>query len=110
LNIVSQHDVVVVGGGTAGVAAGVAASRNGADTLLIERYGFLGGAMTAGLVNPFMTFHAGKEQIIHGVFQEIIDRLKRLEGYDERSKAFDVEAMKIVLDQMVREAGVACAR
>uniref|UniRef100_A0A7C5TJB0 CoB--CoM heterodisulfide reductase iron-sulfur subunit A n=1 Tax=Ignisphaera aggregans TaxID=334771 RepID=A0A7C5TJB0_9CREN len=102
----SQHDVVVVGGGTAGVAAAVAASRNGADTLLIERYGFLGGTMTAGLVNPFMTFHAGKEQIIHGIFQEIIDRLKRLGGYDEETKAFDVEAMKIVLDQMVMEAGV----
>jgi len=106
MNILSQHDVVVVGGGTAGVAAAVAASRNGADTLLIERYGFLGGTMTAGLVNPFMTFHAGKEQIIHGIFQEIIDRLKRLGGYDEETKAFDVEAMKIVLDQMVMEAGV----
>jgi hypothetical protein len=102
----SQHDVVVVGGGTAGVAAGVAASRNGVDILLIERYGFLGGTMTAGLVNLFMTFHAGKEQIIHGIFQEIVDRLKRLGGYDERTKAFDVEAMKIVLDQMVRGAGV----
>ncbi len=106
MNILSQHDVVVVGGGTAGVAAAVAASRNGADTLLIERYGFLGGTMTAGLVNPFMTFHAGKEQIIHGIFQEIIDRLKRLGGYDEETKAFDVEAMKIVLDQLVVEAGV----
>jgi hypothetical protein len=45
--------------------------------------------MTSGLVNPFMTFHAGKEQIIHGIFQEIIDRSKRLGGYDERTKAFD---------------------
>ncbi|MEM1990125.1 MAG: FAD-dependent oxidoreductase [Thermoproteota archaeon] len=102
----SQHDVVVVGGGTAGVAAAVAAGRNGSNTLLVERYGFLGGTMTAGLVNPFMTFHAGKEQIIHGIFQEIIDRLKRLEGYDEKTKAFDVEAMKIVADQMLEEAGV----
>lgn len=106
MNIVSQHDVVVVGGGTAGVAAAVAAGRNGSNTLLVERYGFLGGTMTAGLVNPFMTFHAGKEQIIHGIFQEIIDRLKRLEGYDEKTKAFDVEAMKIVADQMLEEAGV----
>jgi len=64
------------------------------DTLLIERYGFLGGTMIAGLVNPFMTFHASKEQIVHGIFQEIIDRLKRLGGYDDRSRAFDVEMMK----------------
>jgi len=106
LIIRSQHDVLIVGGGTAGVATAVAAGRNGADTLLIERYGFLGGTMTAGLINPFMTFHTGKEQIIQGVFQEIIDRLKGMNGYDEGTKAFDVEVMKIVADQMVREAGV----
>lgn len=106
MNIASQHEVIVVGGGTAGVAAAVAAGRNGVDTLLIERYGFLGGTMTAGLVNPFMTFHAGREQIIQGIFQEIINHLKHLEGYDEKTKAFDVEAMKIVADQMLKEAGV----
>jgi len=106
LIIFGEYDVVVVGGGTAGVAAAVASARNGANTLLIERYGFLGGTMTAGLVNPFMTFHAGKEQIIHGIFQEIIDRLKALNGYDEKTKAFDPEMMKIVCDQMVKEAGV----
>ncbi len=88
------------------MAAAVAAGRNGADTLLIERYGFLGGTMTACLVNPFMTFHAGKEQIIQGIFQEMIDRLKGMDDYDKGTKAFDVEAMKIVADQMVREAGV----
>jgi len=106
LIITSEHDVLIVGGGTAGVAAAVAAGRNGADTLLIERYGFLGGTMTAGLINPFMTFHAGKEQIIQGIFQEIVDRLKGMTGYDEGTRAFDVEVMKIVADQMVKEAGV----
>ncbi len=45
--IMSQHDVVIVGGGTAGVAAAIAAGRNGADTIPIERYGFLGGTITA---------------------------------------------------------------
>ncbi|RLI06457.1 FAD-dependent oxidoreductase, partial [Candidatus Bathyarchaeota archaeon] len=103
---ISEYDVVVAGGGTAGVAAAIAAARNGADTLLIEKYGFLGGTMTAGLVNPFMTFHAGNKQIIKGIFQEIIDHLKDMGGYDEKTKAFDNEAMKLVLDQMVKEAGV----
>jgi len=97
---------VVVGGGTAGIAAAVAAARNGARTILIERYGFLGGTMTAGLINPFMTFHAGREQIIRGIFQEIIDRLKALNGYDEKTQAFDNELLKVIADQMVREAGV----
>lgn len=106
MRITPQHDVIVIGGGTAGVAAAVAAGRNGVGTLLIERYGFLGGSMTASLVNPFMEFHAGGEQIVCGIFQEMIDRLKDLYGYDERTQAFDVEAMKLVADQMVKEAGV----
>ncbi|MBU0715649.1 MAG: FAD-dependent oxidoreductase, partial [Verrucomicrobia bacterium] len=46
--IIDEADVVVAGGGTAGVVAALAAARNGAKTLLIERYGFLGGMMTAG--------------------------------------------------------------
>mgnify|MGYP000182655310 CR=1 FL=1 len=103
---VSEYDVVVAGGGTAGVAAAVAAARNGASTILVEKYGFLGGTMTAGLVNPFMTFHAGDRQIVKGIFQEIIDRLKDMDGYDERTRAFDNEVMKLVLDQMIKEAGV----
>ena len=97
---------MVVGGGTAGVAAAVASARNGVDTLLVETYGFLGGTMTAGLVNTFMTHYAGGKQIIHGVFQEMLDRLEGLDGYDRETGAFDVEAMKLACDQMVKEASV----
>ena len=51
-----DKDVIVVGGGPAGLIAAIAAARNGADTLLIEKHGFLGGMSTAGMVANFMTF------------------------------------------------------
>lgn len=71
-----EADVVVVGGGPAGVNAAIAAGRSGAKTVLIEKYGFIGGMSTAALVYPWMTFHTtdGK-QVIAGLAQEIIDRL-----------------------------------
>ena len=101
-----DFDVVVVGGGPGGFSAAVSSARNGVRTLLVERYGFLGGMATAGLVNPFMKFHVGDEQIIGGVLQEVIDRLTALGGYDPRSRAFDPEVMKYVMDEIALEAGV----
>jgi hypothetical protein len=76
LNIFSEADVVVVGGGPAGFAAAVAASRNGAKTILLERYGHLGGMSTGGLVIVIMPLSDGTgEQPIKGLCQEVIDRL-----------------------------------
>ena len=63
-----MHDVLVVGGGNAGCAAALAAARNGARTLLVERYGFLGGTATAAMVGPWMTFHDGRERIVVGSY------------------------------------------
>lgn len=70
-------DVVVVGGGPGGIGAAVAAGRNGAKTVLIERYGHLGGMATGGLVNifPNLSDISGKQHIF-GLVQEIIDRLE----------------------------------
>lgn len=101
-------DVLVCGGGPGGICAAVSAARNGADTLLVERYGFLGGMATAGLVFPFMTRFAGKEQIIDGVFQEIIERLDAKGGYGgpEKPYQFDLETLKIVADEICVESGV----
>lgn len=104
-----QADVLVVGGGPAGVCAAVAAAEEGADTLLVGRYGFLGGMATAGLVNPFMPYWAGTEQVNAGAFQRMIDWFEELGGWSHRPNAqtaFDPEIAKLALDLMVEQAGV----
>lgn len=75
--VVREADVVVVGGGPGGFASAVAAARCGARTVLIERYGHLGGMATGGLVNifPNLSDISGKQHI-YGLNQEIIDRMK----------------------------------
>ncbi len=56
LPVVAEAEVVALGGGPAGLAAAVAAARNGAGTVIVERFGCLGGMATAGLVGPFRSF------------------------------------------------------
>jgi hypothetical protein len=101
----SEYDVIVAGGGPGGWAAGVAAARSGAKVLLVEREAYLGGMATAGLVLPFMAYHAGDVQLSAGLFQELIDRLSA-RGAMRGRHTFDDEALKLVLDEMVAEAGV----
>ena len=71
-----EADVVVVGGGPGGIGSAIAAARSGARTVLIERYGHLGGMATGGLVNiiPNLSDISGRQQI-YGLNQELIDRL-----------------------------------
>jgi hypothetical protein len=71
-----ECDVAVIGGGPAGIAAAIAAARNGADTILVERYGALGGLATGGLIILLLTMDDGEgHQVIAGLCQEFIDRL-----------------------------------
>ena len=114
-----QADVVVCGGGMAGTVAAVAAARAGAATLLIERWGFLGGSATAAAVGQFVGWktEAG-EQVVRGLAEEIVARLVRRgaspgHGYFIMSTGhrmdrveYDPEMLKLVLDEMVGEAGV----
>jgi len=114
-----EQEVLVVGGGTAGVIAAIAAARTGAKVLLIELNGLLGGTSTAGMVSSFLTFHNMKgEQIARGIPQEVVDRLLKRGGavppghlrnpYGNAFSVtpFDAEALKYVLMDMCREAGV----
>lgn len=108
-----EYDVIVMGGGPGGIAAAVSSARLGAKTLLIERYGFLGGAGTAMMVNPWMPYWAssadGKEvQVIFGVLQELIEGMTKLGmyGHPKQRAAFDPEALKVVAERLCLEAGV----
>lgn len=100
----TSYDVIVAGGGIAGVAAAISSARLGAKTLLIERYGFLGGLATAGLVNPFMTHRASTgEPLIAGLFDELRSKLTELDGLS--GSTFDAEAMKTATQEMVLDSG-----
>jgi len=108
--------VLVVGGGNAGCAAALAAARTGARTMLVERYGFLGGTATAAMVGPWMTFHSGTDRIVGGIAQEIVESLTARGGspghvhdasdYVATVTPFDPEAHKALLFELMAEAGV----
>lgn len=104
MEIGNRYDVIVCGGGLAGIAAAISSARLGARTLLIERYGFLGGLSTAGLVNPFMSYQTSDgKQLIGGIFTEIIERMSSLGAM--LGRAFDPEALKYVAQEYVLQAG-----
>ncbi len=70
--------MLVVGGGSAGLSAAVAAARNGADVLLLERFSYLGGLATGGLIILLLTMDDGAgRQTVGGLCQEIVDRMKQ---------------------------------
>jgi hypothetical protein len=81
INVFHEADVVVVGGGPGGHSAAVAAARNGAKTILIERYGHLGGMATGGIVIqiPHMS-DGGREPVIAGLSLEWLERLDAVGG------------------------------
>jgi hypothetical protein len=125
--IVAQVEVLVVGGGPAGIGAALGAARAGARVALVEQYGFLGGAATVAGVGPLMTsFSAdGQTQLIGGVFDELVRRMEAIGGATHPSKVragsaecgfyvfghdhvtpFDGEALKLVAAELMEEAGV----
>ena len=78
--VVKRYDVIVAGGGIAGIAAAAKAARSGAKTLLIERYAFLGGMAAAGMVSPFMKYETGGMQLVCGIFSELCAAMRARGG------------------------------
>jgi len=109
-----ECDVLVCGGGTAGLGAALAAARNGAKTILMERHGYCGGICVSSLVHTFdgaRNCRNNEEFVVGGIPREVIARLGQINGLalednPPETLNFDPEAMKLVSDRMLREAGV----
>lgn len=114
--IEEEIEVLVVGGGPAGVCAAVASARNGAKTLIVEQYGFLFGMATAGLVPHFNGVANPKgELVVKGIVDELVHRLKKRGGgmgylrypYWGMDVPYDPEILKTVALEMLQEEDVA---
>ena len=76
--VAARPDVLVVGGGSAGLSAAVAAARNGAEVILLERFSYLGGLATGGLIILLLTMDDGAgKQTVGGLCQETVDRMAK---------------------------------
>jgi hypothetical protein len=108
-----EYEVAVLGGGPAGIAAAVAAARAGRRTLLIERYGFLGGMGTAAGVTNFCGLHANvhgeMHRVVQGIASDLLARIDRLDGLNKPhlilgkifAQAYDTAAYKIAADDLL---------
>nr|WP_321803533.1 FAD-dependent oxidoreductase [Burkholderia sp. BCC1988] len=118
VSLFGEFDVVVLGGGPAGIAAATSAARNGSSVLIIERYGFLGGMGTAAGVTNFCGLYANVhgeiKQVVHGVTDELLDRMRDLDGLNKPhlifgkvyALSYDMSAFKCAADAMLEAAGV----
>lgn len=116
--IYAEKEVVVLGGGPAGIAAAAAAARMGCSTILVERYGFLGGMGTAAGVTNFCGFYANvygeHRQVVFGLGQGLMERMARRGGLNRPhrspggrnlAQAYDPSVYKIAADDLVLSSG-----
>ncbi|MBI1773948.1 MAG: FAD-dependent oxidoreductase [Proteobacteria bacterium] len=113
IRVARDVDVLVVGGGTSGCSAAIAAARRGAKVLLVDRYGFLGGTATAAMVGCFCGVYtcgpgSTHQLLVGGIGKEAMDRLEAIgAGYKYRHRfQVDHQMFKLVLDQWTAEAGI----
>ncbi len=116
--IIGEYDVVVLGGGPAGITAAAAAASHRSNVLLVERYGFLGGMGTAAGVTNFCGLHANVRgeirQVVHGVADQLLARIERLGGLNAPhlvlgkifAQAYDTAAYKCAADDLLLSSGV----
>jgi hypothetical protein len=116
--VFGEFDVVVLGGGPAGIMAAAAAARGGSRTLLVEGYGFLGGMGTAAGVTNFCGLHANVhgtvQQVVHGLADVLLGKMRELGGLNEphhlfgnkiAAQAYDNAVFKVAADELVLSSG-----
>jgi len=115
LKLAKKKDVIVVGSGPAGVLAALSAARNGADVMIIERFGYLGGMMTGGGIggigiNGYIVETGNKTPVVEGISIEILRRAQAIGAAQPGSPVArhptDAAMMVALLDEMMEEAGV----
>lgn len=117
--VLGEPQVLVVGGGAAGIAAACAAARSGVETLLVERFGFLGGTLTAVTLGGFCGTHAIVDdsrlaRVVGGLYLDLEDRLRKRSAVSDPVRhgrilgvPYDSVCLKLVADEMVAVQGVA---
>ena len=108
--VVGKYDLVICGGGAAGIGAAIAAAERGVNTALVERFSFLGGMATAGFVNPMSEFAYNGRFITGGIPRRFAEKLIALGGaqFEEPrcNLSFDPEVYKLAAYRMLTQAGV----